>query len=70
MYRLNSSVCWQHNQQVSFDVFTDYTSTALDNKIQFEGMLFSTLEDVPTLNATIRHIYNYTKVYTYIHIMV
>lgn len=70
MYRANGSMYWQHDQHVSIDLFGDYAATASTLKCEFTGALDSTVRDIPSLSASVKHSHNSTKVDSEVHMMV
>lgn len=70
MYRANCSLFWHENQHISLDVFTDYNWIGPTFTCEFSGGLSSTLHDIASLSASIKHQHNATKVESSVKIMV
>lgn len=61
MYSVNGSLHWQRDQHVSLELFADHTSDAEAFTCEFSGALRSTVHDIPSLSATLKHKHNATK---------
>lgn len=70
MYRANCSLFWHENQHISLEVFSDYATIGTTFTCEFSGGLSSTLHDIASLSASIKHRHNSTKVDTSVKIMV
>lgn len=70
MYLANSSIVWHENQHISLEVFTDYAAVGPTFTYELSGALMSTLHDIASLSASIKHRHNATKVDTSVRIMV
>lgn len=70
MYRINGSVHWQHDQHVSIDLYEDYEVTSAYFKCEASCHISSTVQDIPSISAQLKHNHNETQVDSNLHIMV
>lgn len=70
MYRANCSLFWHEKQHISLEVFTDYASIGPTFTCELSGGLSSTLHNIASLSASIKHRHNATRVDTSVKVMV
>lgn len=68
-YRLNGSMHWQQNQHISIDLFADYFAKDSVLRCEFTGSLDSTVRDISSLSASVKHSQNTTKVDSELYLM-
>lgn len=62
MYRTNCSLFWHEKQHISVDAFIDYGLIGSNFRCELSGGLSSSLHDITSLSASIKHHHNATRV--------
>lgn len=70
MYQVNGSLSWRDKDHISIDLFGDYKNTVDTFSCEYKSVLTSTVEEVPSLSASLKHDYNISKLVTDFHVMV
>lgn len=70
MYRVNGSVHWQHDQHVAIDLYEDYEALSPNFQCEARTTISSTIKDIPSISASLKHSHNISQIDTNLHIMV
>ncbi|KRT82860.1 hypothetical protein AMK59_3749 [Oryctes borbonicus] len=69
MHRINGSVHWQHDQHVAVDLFEDYEVMATHFRCELKSHIASTIKDIPSISASLKHSHNFSQIDSNLHIM-
>ena len=70
MYRINGSIYWKHDENVTLDLFEDYSISDAAFECKLKTSLTSTLKHIPTLSAYVSHNQDTSKLDTTLRLMV
>lgn len=70
MYRVNGSLYWQDNQHVAIDLFEDYEVLATNLKCEVRAHISSTVKDIPSLTASLKHNHNTSQINSNLNVTV
>ncbi|KAJ3640007.1 hypothetical protein Zmor_003331 [Zophobas morio] len=69
MYRINGSIYWKHDENVTLDLFEDYSISDAAFECKLKTSLTSTLKHIPTLSAYVSHNQDTSKLDTTLRLM-